>query len=167
MGRVNHTAANNDQTIESVQRDAEAARLRGRGWSYQRISDELGYGNRSNAHRAIAKVMAGTIAEPAEEAREFQLSQLDDMTAVAFEILEANNYVVSDGRIVRDENGQAIRDPEMVLKALDRLIKIQERRAKLLGIDAPKRSEVVTVDWLSAQVAELERELAVGVSKSG
>ena len=134
--------------------------MRGRGKSYQQISDELGYGHRANAQRAIKRVMAETIAEPAEEARQFQLDQLDAMTQIAFDVLEANNYVVSDGRIVRDDNGQAIVDPEMVLKALDRLLKIQERRAKLLGIDAPKRSEVVTVDWLTAEVANLERELA-------
>lgn len=148
------------RSLENQERDAEAARMRGRGASYQKIADALGYGNRSNAHRAVARVMAETIAEPAEEARQFQLDQLDSMTEVAFEVLEANNFVVSDGRIVRDEDGAPIRDPEMVLKALDRLIKIQERRAKLLGIDAPKRSEVVTVDWLSAQVAELEKELS-------
>lgn len=37
-----------------------------------------------------------------------------------------------------------------------------ERKAKLLGLDAPARHEVVTLDHLDAQIAALEAELAGG-----
>jgi len=35
-------------------------------------------------------------------------------------------------------------DPDVSLKALDRLVKIAERRAKLLGLDAPVKQEIET-----------------------
>lgn len=37
-----------------------------------------------------------------------------------------------------------------------------ERKAKLLGLDAPQKHEVVTVDYLDQQIAALEAELAGG-----
>ena len=51
-------------------------------------------------------------------------------------------------------------DDGPVLQAVDRLLKIADRRAKLLGLDAPKRVEVSdgTPD-LDAAVRELEAEL--------
>lgn len=39
-----------------------------------------------------------------------------------------------------------------------------ERKAKLLGLDAPTKHEVVTLDHLDAQIAALEAELASGAA---
>jgi len=65
------------------------------------------------------------------------------------------HFKTNGGEIVRDpETGEALVDDAPVLAANDRLLRIQERRAKLLGIEAPQqiitdatvRYEVVDID---------------------
>jgi hypothetical protein len=46
-----------------------------------------------------------------------------------------------------------------VLAAIDRLVKIAERRAELRGLDSPQRTEI-TIDDLDRQIALLTAELA-------
>ncbi|MFC6575537.1 hypothetical protein ACFQBS_02020 [Planomonospora parontospora] len=43
------------------------------------------------------------------------------------------------------EEGVAL-DHGAVLAAMDRVLKIMDRRARLLGLDAPARHEVLTLD---------------------
>ncbi len=54
---------------------------------------------------------------------------------------------------------EPLRDRAPVLAAIDRLLKIEERRAKLLGLDAPVRAELITIDAIEAEVARLAAEL--------
>jgi len=67
-----------------------------------------------------------------EKCRDVELAQLDFfMTKVL--------------AIVTDET-----DRDLVLKAIDRGVKLSERRSRLLGLDAPERQEVATVDLTEA-----------------
>ena len=153
------------QALGHAERDRKAVQLRSRGQAYQQISDELGYGHSSNARRAVKKILDGIVVEGRDEAIKIELDGLDMMTRAVFEVLEAKHYVVSDGRIVHlgdkdDPDRRELLDDAPVLQAVDRLLKIADRRAKLLGLDAPKRIEVGdgTPD-LDAAVRELEAEL--------
>jgi hypothetical protein len=64
--------------------------------------------------------------------------------------------------VVRGEDGEPVLDDAPVLAAIDRLLRIQERRARLLGLDAPTRSriEVVDDDVARMLVEQLEAEFA-------
>lgn len=178
---------------ENLARDAEALRLRSRGWTYQQIADELGYYDRRTAYRAVEQALKDTLQEPAENLRKLEVDRLDEMYRHALAVVERQHVAISQGRVVRrkipilDSAGEQVMDPHTdepmfryeevlddapLLAALDRLLKIQERRARLLGLDAPARSrvEVVTQDQievaienLERQIAERERELANGV----
>jgi uncharacterized small protein (DUF1192 family) len=71
-----------------------------------------------------------------------------------------------DGRERRNSDNERIPimedllDDAPVLQAIDRLLRIQERKADLVpGLKAPKRMEVVTLDWLDAQIAALTAEV--------
>jgi hypothetical protein len=50
----------------------------------------------------------------------------------------------------------------VLLEALKILVMIDERRAKLVGLDAPRRQaiEVVTDEVIDAEIAELTKKLA-------
>ena len=154
------------RTLGHAERDRKAVQLRSRGQAYQQISDELGYGNLSNARRAVKKTLDGIVVEGRDEAIKLQLDELDMMQRAVFEVLEAKHYVVSDGRIVYvgekgDPDRRELLDDGPVLQAVDRLLKIADRRAKLLGLDAPKRVEVSdTTPDLDAAVRDLAAELA-------
>ncbi len=147
------------QPLEHAERDRDAVQLRSRGRTYQQISDELGYGHSSNARRAVKKALEGIIVDAREDFIKLQLDELDMMTRSVIEVLETKHYVVSEGRIVYRGDKELL-DDSPVLQAVDRLLKISDRRAKLLGLDAPKRIEVGdgTPD-LDAAVRELEAEL--------
>lgn len=147
------------RTADTAERDAEAARLRARGQSYQEIATELGYADHTGARKAVQRALVQIVAEPAEDVRALQLEQLDRLALAALAVLERNHVTVSHGRIIRDENEQPILDDGPVLTAIDRLLKIQERRAKLLGLDAPARHEVVSLDALDAEIERLSAEL--------
>jgi hypothetical protein len=41
------------------------------------------------------------------------------------------------------------------LPAVDRAVRILERRARLLGLDAPQQSEVLTIDRIDAEIERL------------
>ncbi len=129
-----------DRDLETAERDAEAARLRKRSWTYQQIADHLGI-NRSSAYQAVQRVLKETVQEPAEDLRTLELERLDDMAQAVLKVLEKHHVTVSNGRIVFLGDEPLI-DDAPVLAAVDRLLKIQERRAKLLGLDIPVKQEI-------------------------
>jgi hypothetical protein len=150
------------RTLRGAERDSEACRLRASGYSYGEIAERLGYGNKSNAHRAVQTALDGTVREGADDLRELALVELDEMARAAWAVLHREHVMVSHGQIVR-RNGESIPDDAPVLQAIDRLLKISERKSKYLGLDAPVRSrvETVTTDFLDEEIARLEAELAV------
>ncbi|GAA3470402.1 hypothetical protein [Nonomuraea roseola] len=150
---------------DTAARDAEACRLRTQNLSYQDIADQLGYASKSSAYDAVQRALKATVQEPAEELRQLELMQLDELARKAREVLERRHVTVSQGRVVRlgqpfidddgnaavdDGRGDPIEDDAPVLAAIDRMLKIQERRAKLLGLDIPVKQLVggdVTVTY--------------------
>ena len=147
------------RTLRGAERDAEACRLRASGWTYDQIAKQLGYGNRSNCYRAIQGVLSSTVREGADDLRALALAELDAMAQAAWTVLHREHLLVSHGRLVLGSGGP-IPDDAPVLAAIDRLLKIQERRAKLLGLDAPTEHRITTLDAIDAQIATLEAEMA-------
>jgi len=148
------------KTEESAQRDAQALRLKARGLSLQQISDRLGYGGHANVSRALDRAVQSIVGPDARLYYEQQMLTLDDLTVKVYDILDGEHPLVSDGRVVRDEDGNAYLDPDMTLKATDRLLRILERRAKLLGLDAAIKMEATVhqVDQVDVGLAELIRD---------
>lgn len=141
---------------DTAERDAEACRLRTRGHSFQQIADTLGFTDRSLARRAVQRALAEVVHEAATEYVQVQLEQLDALTVEALRVLEGEHLVASAGRLVLGPDGEPLVDGMPKLNAIDRLLRIMERRAKLLGLDAPTRHAVTTADVdLDAAVGEL------------
>lgn len=148
------------RTLSTAEREAEAARLRSRGWTYQRIADELGWANKGDAHHAVSKVLRDTVQEAGDDLRALELTRLDALYVAATEVLEREHITVSNGRIVSGTDGEPILDDAPVLQAIDRLLKIQERRSRLLGLDAPIKKDVSLTDERVAAIEALAEELA-------
>ncbi|MER6103609.1 hypothetical protein ABT115_15125 [Streptomyces sp. NPDC001832] len=146
------------RTITTAQRDAEAALLRSKGWTYPRIAAELGYNHRADAYNAVQRVLKETVREAGENVRTLELERLDRLEAAANEVLEREHVTVSNGRIV-SLDGAPLPDDGPVLAAIDRLLKIQERRARLLGLDAPVKRDISLTDERAAAIEALVEEL--------
>ncbi|HZB28950.1 MAG TPA: hypothetical protein VE465_02170 [Streptosporangiaceae bacterium] len=157
------------RSLATAKRDAEAARLRSRGLSYRAIAAELGM-EAASAHEAVQRALKATVAEPAADVRQLELERLDTMHNAALAVLEREHVVVSGskivyrvveyatdgaGNILLDEDGhpkaariEPLKDDAPVLRAVETLLKIQARRAALLGLDAPVKAETgVTLNY--------------------
>lgn len=149
------------RSVDTAQRDARAAELRRDGANYQEIADRLGFSDRSRARQAVERALAATVAEPAAELRALELARLDEMWRHAWAVLKREHVAHSNGRVVHLD-GKPLVDDGPVLNAIDRLLRIQERRAKLLGLDAPTRVESITIDQIESEISRLSAELGVG-----
>lgn len=128
------------RTVESAERDAEAIRLLCEGATYQRIADVLEYGDRSSAHRAVKSALAAIPAPEAAMLREVEGERLDRLIREAFAVLGRDHVHISQGgKVVRDDDGNLIYDDGPKLAAINTLVRLSERRAKLFGLDAPTR----------------------------
>jgi DNA-binding CsgD family transcriptional regulator len=143
------------RTVETAERDARAARLRSEGKSYRAIAAELGV-DVHTAHTAVQQAMAEIVAEPAAAAIAFELERLDaelvrldDLYGKVVAVLEREHVTVSQGRVVTTDDGSTVPDDDWILKAVDRLVKIDESRRRngesrrrLLGLDQPAKMAV-------------------------
>lgn len=122
-----------------AERRKKAIQLRVEGCTYAEIGEELGCCE-ATAYGDVKAVLEQTAKEAREAATEViavELQRLDVATKLALrEIQQANN-----------------------IQAIDRLVKVQERRAKLLGLDSPDRHEVATSELSPDAVASLTRQV--------
>ena len=110
-----------DDAVQANERQIKALTLRKAGAGYQAIADALGYKDHTGAWRAVKAALKRTQQEPADELRQLELARLDDMLKAIAPHVAAGN-----------------------LTAIDRALKIQERRAKLVGLDQPVKHDVTT-----------------------
>lgn len=136
-----------------VENDRAAAELRAQGLTYRAIAKELGC-SLSNAYQRVQRAWAATLAPAADEARAVELQRLEDAHDAALAVLLREHITVSHGRVVKDDDGNAIVDDAPVLQAVDRIRALSESRRKLLGLDAPSRVSV-DAEHLGQEVADL------------
>ncbi len=76
-------------------------------------------------------------------------------------IVERKQVCVDHGNVVMHK-GQTIIDDGPGLQAIAQLLRVQERKARLMGLDAPTRRavDVITHEVFMAAVAEMEAEIA-------
>lgn len=110
---------------QTAARDAQAADLRAQGRTYQQIADELGYGDKKTALEAVRRAMRDIVREPAERLLAIHMERLETLYEAALEVLEADHVVVSHGRIIKDDDGNPLKDTGPKLAA------IREARATL------------------------------------
>lgn len=117
----------NAATIQSKVKAAKAVELRMEGRTFPYIAKELGYNSQQAAHDAVKRALEATLREPADALRTLELERLDNLWEMQF---------------INAQSGD--------VQALAACMKIMERRAKLIGLDAPiktdNRTEVTSND---------------------
>lgn len=136
--------------VDQLIRQREAVHLRAEGKSYDQIAELLGVSNKSVAYKAVTAALSTLAAETREDAdrlRALELARLDEVLQIAWEIAH-------DDKARRGER----------LAAVDRVMKVSERRSKLLGLDAPEKTELsiapqdqAKVQVILERVKELEQ----------
>ena len=117
--------------LKAKQRQAEALELRKAGLTYEEIAKRLGYGSRTAAYTAVKRALTELAEETsasAEQLRELENSRLDRLHTIVW--------------------AQATQNRD--LAAVDRAVRISERRAKLFGLDLNEQRQA---DAAQAQAA--------------
>ena len=106
------------KTVKAIDRSAEAVALRKSGHTYREIATEMGI-SVSRAHAAVMRAIdqcLDEIAETAPTVREVELIRLDAIIKTLW------------ARVEMGEN-----------EAIDRVLKVMERRSRYLGLDAARK----------------------------
>ena len=109
---------------ELVDKETKVLELRRAGLTWQRISEETGYADATGAYAAYKRAIRRTQQQPADELREQELDRIDRLQLAAWP--------------------NAMKGSERAILAIVRLM---ERRAKLLGLDAPTRIQQDVTTW--------------------
>ena len=143
--------------VESIERDAEACKLYVAGKTYLEIAEELGYGDKSNARRAVQAVLMETMKAPADEVRALLKARNEEIYVMAREIALKNHYAHSHGKLVY-KDGEPLIDDGPKLNAMDRMGRALAELAKLCGAHAAVKFENLSLEAVQAEIARLEAE---------
>jgi hypothetical protein len=125
-----------ESEAEMRRRDARVYELRIQGNTFEQIASEVGYSGPSGAWQAHQRIKSEWIFESIDEARQLELMRLDELQVAVWD---------------RAINGE--------LPAAHCVLKIMDRRAKLLGLDKPEKVEVNKWDFnaedLDAEVQKI------------
>jgi hypothetical protein len=152
------------RSAQTMERDQRAYDLFRRGLSYRQIGAEVGISHQS-AFDAVRRAARENAVDPleAQAARQVFLDRFQDYRLAAQEVLSARHYVTSQaGKLVAGPDGSLLADDDPVLRALDRLAKIDDMELRLRDLWPATRSriEVVDDDVARALADEAEREFA-------
>lgn len=136
--------------LEVETRQNQALRLRREGLEYSDIATKLGYANHTGAMKAALAALNRQPAEDAPIVRQLELERLDALWRAAWRQLNMDHVLVSHGRVI-----EGVVDEGAKLAALDRLLRIQERRAKYLGLDEATKTRI---DYVPEEVVDGEIE---------
>lgn len=147
------------RTPEQIEKDHEAARLRSQSLTFRQIGERLGVTGQA-AFAMVKRAIADIPREGTEELIALELAKLDAIEAKYAEITQGLHPMVSmSGKIVGftdDETGKEIylEDSAPVIRALDGLLKVSESRRKLLGLNAPTRTELTGKDGGAIEIED-------------
>lgn len=105
--------------VSAAMKQRRALELRIAGHTFEEIASELGYTYPSGAKKAVDTALFKTLKEPAERLRDLEVARMDVMLKSLWPDVLA---------------GKA--------RSVEVAIKVLERRAKLLGLDAPLKFNV-------------------------
>ena len=118
----NHNAA--VPSPELVDKEIRVLELRRVGLTWQRIADEVGYADHTGAYAAYKRAIKRTMQQPADELREQEIDRIDRLQVAVWP-----SAMKGDTRAVLT------------------IIRLMERRAKLLGLDKPIKIEQDITTW--------------------
>ncbi|MET8864656.1 hypothetical protein ABZW11_17100 [Nonomuraea sp. NPDC004580] len=129
-----------EQQEASARQAAEVMRLRRQGVTFEAIGRQLGV-SRQRAHKIYTDALKAIPAQEVNEYRAEQAERLDEMLRRAYEVLERKHITVSNGKVIYLDD-EPMEDDAPTLMAIKTVLAIEERRAKLLGLDTPVKQQI-------------------------
>lgn len=154
-GTGHKTRTTRERTIDTAERDAQAAHMRAEGRTYRHIAEALSIGA-GTAYQAVQRAIAAVPVEAVGELRQIECARLDAVIARLWDVVHADHPYISQGRLI-----EGVQDAGPVISALGGIIRASESKRKLLGLDAPSRQTitVITEDAVDAAIRQLETDI--------
>lgn len=161
-------------TVARRDRDHQALVLRRQGLTYNEVAQEMGMRDKATAFRAVERAMNRIEAPDVEHLRAVENQKLDVLERRCWDALRAEQEILANWRepaqIVaelldkgaeRDDIIKAVargsenrrRQTESMMKIVDRLTRITERRARLNGLDAPVEAHIDTTGSITVEIS--------------
>jgi hypothetical protein len=139
-------------------RDMQMWALRIRGFSQAQIAKHFST-NTNQVTTALRRAANSITLELPEHVIKLELERLDYLLTKALDVLEAEHHAFNHGKVMYNlTTGQPYIDSGPTLAAIDKCLKIQERRAKLLGLDKdPNNSQ--TEDTIESELQNMIDEV--------
>jgi len=118
----NHNAA--VPSPELVDKEVKVLELRRAGLTWQRIAEETGYADHTGAYAAYKRAIKRTMQQPADELREAELDRIDRLQLALWP------------KAMKGDNA-----------SINTIIRLMERRARLLGLDTPIKIQQDITTW--------------------
>lgn len=118
----NHNAA--VPSPELVDKEVRVLELRRMGFTWARIAEQVGYADHTGAYAAYKRAIKRTQQQPADELREQELDRIDRLQLALWPNAMKGNA-----------------------QAVSTIIRLMERRSKLLGLDMPIKIEQEVTTW--------------------
>lgn len=136
------TSVDNDlAALEAAKRRAQVVALRRERLTFAQIGERMGFSTQ-RAHELYQRAIA-----------EAPVRQVDEHRAEEVELIDT---AIRDLLLVAGDHS----DPRSSVAAWNAIRGWAERKAKLLGLDAPLKVQALTLDVIDAEIARLEAELA-------
>lgn len=131
---------------ETLEKERKVLEFRRGGLTFDLIAERLGYASASGAHKAYISACNRIVYEDVVEVRKSEMDRLDIAQAAIW------------GDLTDTQNTDANTRARLVVA----LIKIMERRARLLGLDMPTKAQVeVNIYDRDTIDAEVQRLVAI------
>jgi hypothetical protein len=141
MGKVMEA---DSREVDLVAMETEIVSLRRAGHTWDAISKLTGHKNPYDAHRIFLRALTRHITPKLEELRLIEMDRVDALTLVLWGKAEEGD-----------------------IKAIETIIKLMERRAKITGLDAPTKIQAEVINYEGGQLGEHTRRIIELVRQSG
>jgi len=153
--------------MDMAERDQRIVALKRQGRSFQQIADELGI-SKSGAilgFQRVKKRVDEATDEGYAEYRDEQLARIATMREVVADVVAARHVTISNGHVIREMIGREddgtpvygdpYEDHGPVLAAVDRMVKLDDQEAKLLGL-YPKQAVSISRETSEVDAAVID-----------
>jgi hypothetical protein len=136
--------------IAKAEKVKRALEMHLHGASWDEIASAVGYANRMNAHRAVRSYLATHPIDGVDELRQSEAAKLNTLESEAWKEYRRVNWATCSRGLVLDADDNPVPDVSHREKWANTLLRIYERRARLLGLDTQPRN---TAEELSEDAA--------------
>ncbi len=120
--------------VNATQRVALAMKMRAKKDTYDEIAKACGYGSAQAAHKAVMRELERTVCVNVDELRREELDSLERLEVECWKRLEETKFETQK------------------LFAVDRILAVKERRARLMGLDLSNDNAIAAAQIIVQEV---------------